>query len=58
MIKKRIATTPSSLDEKIRIIMAMIWDINKMNKTLKGNILLINKSKHNKLLNLYLRIKL
>ena len=35
-IKRKMASIQSNLNSKIKTVMDMIWDINKMNKTLKG----------------------
>ncbi len=36
IVKKKISTIESNLIPSIKLIMELIWDINKMNKTLKG----------------------
>jgi poly [ADP-ribose] polymerase len=35
LIKKRIQSNASNLDERIKSLMELIWDINKMNRTLQ-----------------------
>ena len=37
LIKRRIKENKSSLEEGVRSLMEMIWDINRMNRTLKGS---------------------
>lgn len=37
MIKRRIKENKSNLEESVRSLMEMIWDINRMNRTLRGS---------------------
>ena len=41
LIKKRIKENASNLEEGVRSLMEMVWDINRMNRTLKGLFTLI-----------------